>query len=203
MRISENAKRYLKVMTAGMLINFACYLLAHYAHLPVWMDTVGTCYVAMVLEPVAGLLVGYLVNFFQAVFLYGKSTIIFYLVTAVSALTIGIFMRKDGKLDMKRLPRALAAFVVLASIMSTLIIFWQGGVSSSQWEQRIMYAVMEWGVPQPVGVFCGVFVLKIMDAVSMAIFLPLCYRLTPRKYINTHNPQTVSWKNSIFRKAED
>lgn len=47
----SKTKRYTIVMSISVLFNISFYLIAHFGHLPLWMDLQGTAFAAMALEP--------------------------------------------------------------------------------------------------------------------------------------------------------
>lgn len=86
----EMKKKYAIWMMAGVILNLGLYYIAHVFKLPVWMDFIGTALTAVMLEPAAGLLVAFGTNFFQAAVIYDSSSLIYYMVSACSALAKGI-----------------------------------------------------------------------------------------------------------------
>ncbi|MEG0735517.1 MAG: hypothetical protein RR441_01535, partial [Longicatena sp.] len=108
----SNVKRYAFIMVLGMILNLGFYQIAHVFHLPFWMDNIGTAYVAMILEPTAGLLVAFATNFYQAAVIYDSSSLVYYAVSAMAALCVGIALRKQGVISWKRLGIALVSYFV-------------------------------------------------------------------------------------------
>lgn len=197
--LSDTAQRYIKIMIIGILLDLGGYLIAHFAHLPVWMDANGTAYAAMMLEPTAGLLVAFFVSFFKAAFIYTSKDLIAYCLSASVALIFGLGMRKLGMLEMKRLVPMCGLFVLVNTMLGYLVALWQGGVISG-WEGRFMDMALNAGTPAVLAELFGVFVLKALDAVVMAIVLYATYHLTPKAWINDINEPTVSWKTPYFIK---
>ncbi|MEG0168242.1 MAG: hypothetical protein RR709_10310, partial [Ruthenibacterium sp.] len=99
----SNKMRYAIVMLLGVVCNTVFYELALAMHWPVWLDSTGTALAALTLEPTAGLLVGLVNNFLLAILQEDASTLFYYAVSADVALLVGIYMRKDGKILVKRI----------------------------------------------------------------------------------------------------
>ncbi|MEG0813797.1 MAG: ion transporter [Clostridium sp.] len=193
-KITPVVRRYALVMFIGIIINFTCYLAAHYGHLPMWIDMVGTCYVAMALEPAAGLVIGFLISLVQAILYYDSASVIYYATVAASALIVGILMRKDGKICLKRIVPVMALFIVVDTIVAGGISIWEGGLSSG-WELYFQNLLMTFApVPEFVGVFFGTFVLKVADGIVMGILLPIFWILTPKTWRNEEFKDIVSIK---------
>lgn len=182
--ISEKTKKYITVMMIGIAINFVCYLLAHYGHLPMWIDLVGTCYAAMVLEPAAGLFIGFLISITQAVVFYDSSSIIFYATVAAGALIVGIFMRKNGKICLSRIVPVMVFLMVVNTVLAGSISVWSGGLSSG-WEMFFRdWLMARTGASESTGMYFGTLVLKLADGIVMGILLPVLWKLTPRSLRN-------------------
>lgn len=203
MKISM-VKRYAIVMMIGVALNLGLYQAAHIFHLPAWMDNIGTAYAALVLEPSAGLLVAFATNFYQAAFIYNSSSIVYYAVSASAALSIGILMRKQGKIEWKRLLLSLLCYFVVSSLLSTVLTLWRtAGVPDSAWEHHFYDLALRAGLPTWLSCLFGVAVLKVSDCVIMGILLPVLFSLTPNILKNEKIKQIVSWKNPYFHKTQE
>ena len=182
--LNETTKRYIVVMLTGIVINFVCYMLAHYGHLPMWIDLVGTCYAAMVLEPAAGLFIGFLISMTQAVVFYDSSSIIFYATVAAGALIVGTLMRKNGKICLSRIVPVMILLTVVNTILAGTVSVWSGGLSSG-WERFFRdWLVARTGASEIMGMYFGTFILKISDGIVMGILLPILWKLTPKSLRN-------------------
>lgn len=200
MKPLNKTKRYLLVMGIGVAIDLICYFIAHYAQLPAWMDANGTAYAAMLLEPAAGLLVGFLINFFKATFVYSSQDLIAYFLNASVALIFGIGMRKSGVLRIKRLVPMAGLFVAVNTILGLLIGLWQGGLISG-WEGRFMDMALHAGAPEFLASLFGVFMLKAVDGLITVVILFVGYQLTPKSWINEQRTSTVSWSTPFFKRT--
>lgn len=191
----SNVIRYAVIIFIGALLNLGLYDIAHVFKLPMWIDNVGTAYAAVILEPAAGLLIAFVTNFYQAAFIYDTSAIIYYVVSAMAALSFGIAMRKNKRICWKRLPVAMILYILTATVFSYLLTLWRtAGIPQSGWERYFYEAAKGVGVPSPIAGLFGAFVLKVVDACVMALFLPILYFLTPRKAVNVQLEEVVTWR---------
>ena len=197
-------KRYLIIMLVGILLNLGLYQIAHVFHLPVWMDSVGTAYTAIILEPAAGLLVAFATNFYQAAVVYDSSSLVYYAVSAMAALCIGITLRKQGRITWKRLGLAILLYFIVSTILSTLLTLWRtAGIPDSAWERKFYEMALDQNLPNWLSCLFGTAILKFNDCIILAILLPLFYKFTPKTLRNEELEEVVSWKHSYFHKAEE
>lgn len=195
----SNVIRYGALILIGAVLNLGLYHIAHMFKLPMWIDNVGTAYVAIILEPAAGLLAAFATNFYQASFIYDSSSIIYYIVSATAALSFGIIMRRNKTICWKRLPIAMVLYVFSATAISYLLTIWRtAGVPDSGWERYFYEMAMGVGVPPFIAGFFGVLVLKTADGCVMALLLPILYGLTPKGVVNTELEEVVTWRKEKF-----
>lgn len=191
-KISDMTRRYLVVMLIGLLINLVCYLAAHYGHLPMWIDVVGTAYVAMALEPAAGLIVGFIINLIQATLFYDSANVIFYITVASTCLIVGILMRKQGRIRLKRIVPVMLLLLVVNTLLAGSISIWKGSMASG-WENYFsQWFLSRVSVPEALGIYFGTFVLKAADILVMTVLLPLLWTLTPKTLRNEEYIDIVS-----------
>lgn len=197
---NNKKKNYIIIMIIGIVLNLSLYYVAHFFHLPVWMDSIGTAYAAAALEPAAGLLVGFAANFYQAAFIYDSSSLIYYMVSAIAALAFGIVLRKNGKLALKRMPLAMLAYFIPSTLAAAGLTMWKsGGVPESAWENHFYEIALSYGCPNIIACLFGTLVLKIFDTIIIAVFIP-CLCMLTKKWTNLYTQPVVSWKNPFFIK---
>ena len=195
----RDGMRYWALMAVGVLLNFSLYEAAHTFHLPLWMDNVGTAYAAVMLEPAAGLIVAFATNFFQSVFVYSSSSLIYYFVSASVALAFGICLRRGGELCWKRLPLAGVCCLAVGSLLAWAITLWRtGGVSESGWEGFFAAWALARGAAAPLASLLGVAVLKAGDMLVTMAALPLLWALTPKQWVTRRLEETLSWRAPLF-----
>lgn len=177
----NNTKRYALVMLISVLFNTACYLVAHYCHLPVWLDLQGTAFAAMILEPAAGLLVGLVNNFISSIFFYDASSLIYYAVSASVALIVGLYLKDKGKIKASRILPTIIMVILATSFISALLTMWRtNGVPNSQWEYHFYEIALANGMPQFISCFFGAMVLKAGDATISVILMTILYWILPK-----------------------
>lgn len=177
----NNTKRYALVMIISVLFNTACYLVAHYCHLPVWLDLQGTAFAAMVLEPAAGLLVGLVNNFISSIFFYDASSLIYYAVSASVALIVGLYLKDKGKIKASRILPTIIMVILATSFISALLTMWRtNGVPNSQWEYHFYEIALANGMPQFISSFFGAMVLKAGDAAISVVLMTILYWILPK-----------------------
>lgn len=191
--MSSKTKRYFIFFLLGIVLNLGLYNVAHFLHLPAWMDNIGSAMIAFLIEPALGLLVAFATNFYQAAFIYDSSSLIYYLVSAATALVFGIGMRKEGSVCWKRLPLCILLFVIINTLLEGSITLWRtGGISDSGWEQQFYHMAMDAGVVNWLACYWGALVLKLIDGFILGAAMILGYALVPKKWINvshTHFPK--------------
>lgn len=178
----SKTKRYAIVMAISVIFNLTFYLIAHFGHLPLWMDLQGTALAALILEPAAGLLVGLANNFIEAIFFYDASSLIFYGVSATVALIVGLYLKKDGKIVKKRILPGLV-FLLFATVTITycLTLWRTGGVSDSGWERYFYDMAINANIPELVAQYFGIFMLKFFDLIAGTILITIMYTILPKK----------------------
>lgn len=196
----NNTKRYALVMIISVLFNTACYLVAHYCHLPVWLDLQGTAFAAMILEPAAGLLVGLVNNFISSIFFYDASSLIYYAVSASVALIVGLYLKDKGKIKASRILPTIIMVILATSFISALLTMWRtNGIPNSQWEYHFYEIAITNGMPQFISCFFGAMVLKAGDATISVILMTILYWILPK---SLHYPPKDNEIIEAIEKAE-
>ena len=193
--------KYLSVMLLGIALNIGFYWTAHILKLPMWLDTVGTAAAAVVLEPAAGLVIGYITNLFESSAVYMSDTIVYYAITASCAIIFGVMLRKKGKISWKRLPAAALVYLVVSSVLSATISVWRGGLPTSEWELMIYKKVVSADVPEYFALTFSAGALKLADTAVMCFVTPLLYKVLPQSMKNVVHFSFVTWK-SPFKSCE-
>lgn len=174
-------KRYLIVMVISIIFNTSFYLIAHFCHLPVWLDLQGTAFAAMVLEPAAGLLVGLANNFISSSIFYDASSLIYYAVSASVALIVGLMLKVNGKISAKRILPTFVLVIVVTSLLSAILTMWRGGgIPNTAWEYYFYEIAMAWGMPTFISCFFGALVLKAGDAAVSILLITALYWILPK-----------------------
>lgn len=193
--------KYIVVMLIGLGLNIGLYWTAHTLDLPMWLDTVGTAAAAAILEPAAGLIIGYATNLFESSAVYMSDTIIYFAITASCALVFGLILRKNGRLSWKRLPLAALCYVLISAVLSAAISIWRGSLPSSSWELMLYMDALSVGVPRFPAYALSAGALKLVDSAVMCAVTPLLYSVLPEKLKNVTFFSSTTWK-SPFKESK-
>lgn len=176
--------RYAIVMGISVLMNQVFYILASESvlDLPFWMDMSGTVFAAIVLEPTAGLLVGFVNNFYLALTLMSSSSILYFAVSAAAALICGLCMRtREGALSWKRILPTMGLLWLVSSALSTLLTLWRsGGVPDLNWEKMYYEMALAWGWHPSLACFFGTAVIKIYDVLAATAVVIVFWLVLPK-----------------------
>lgn len=179
-------KRYFIIMVIGVLMNECLYGICRLVHAPFWLDTSGTGFAALMLEPAAGLIVGLINNFYLAITTGNSSNLLYFAVSAIPAIVIGVGMRNDdGQVVWKRMIPVFIILVVLETAISSPLSLWMdGGVLTTWWEQHVYGLAIGWGWSQTAAVWLATFLIKIPDTVATLAVIYGLYRVLPAKLHN-------------------
>ncbi len=173
--------RYIFVMALGVLMNEALYTLCSALNLPLWLDTSGTALAAMALEPTAGLIVGLINNFYLAITSGNNQDMLFYAASASVALIVGIGLRRNGRIDWKRLPLVIVLLILSNCIVVNILVFWVNkGVVGSHWAMIFYNPAIAWGWPDIPSSIFGTSVVKTLDSIATGLLLPVFYCILPK-----------------------
>ncbi len=177
----SNKKRYALIMVLSILINQIGFSLALGFNLPVWLDSSGTALAAIVLEPAAGLLVGFVNNFYLAVVLHDAGSILYYSVSAATAIIAGVYLKKGGKISKERILPALLLLILVATTLATSITMLKtGGIPTGNWETYYYTRALSAGLPTIVSCFFGTLVVKTLDTLASAAIITIFYWVLPK-----------------------
>lgn len=179
--LKRNTWRYVIMMTLGVVMNIVFHEIASALNLPMWLDYTGTALCAIVLEPTAGLLVGLTNNFFLAIESHSPDLIIYYAVSAAIALIVGLGMRKNQRLCLKRIPLVMVLLVLVCATLSTALTFWRAnGISNHFWENYYCSGLAQMGLPYWLSLFGGIALVKVFDATVTVMIDLLIYFALPK-----------------------
>lgn len=175
---------YSKVMASCIILNVVLYEIVAYMDLPVWLNTVGTALAAFMLEPAAGLLVGFVNNLVLAIQFQNAGEILFYAVSAIAALVYGILFARGKKLTARTLGLAAFYLVIVSAFVSTLLTYAQGLEAPLLAGDMPYWSVLvDAGVPGPIACFLAIVLDKAIDAVATFALVMLIVRfIKPREF---------------------
>lgn len=157
-------------MLACVLLNEGLYAAARVLGAPVWLDTVGTALAAILLEPAAGLIVGFANNLLLAVQMGSAGNLLYYGLSALSALAFGLLFGRGKKVTPRAIGQAALVLVVAESALSCALAFaLAGGQLTTAAEQAYGAALASFGLPGPLAVLGALLLDKLID--TTAVFM--------------------------------
>lgn len=160
------AVAYGVTMLACVLVNEALYFAALALGAPVWLDTVGTALVAVLLEPAAALIVGFANNLVLAMQFGNAGNLLYYALSAITALVYGTVFARGRRITARSLGWAALFLVVVEALISTVLTFsLAGGQLTTAAEQLYGSVLRGLGAPEAVAVFGALLVDKLADTV--------------------------------------
>lgn len=189
LKITPLVKRYALIMTIGVILNQSLALLAERFNLPVWLDTVGTLYVTIVLEPTAGLIIAIVDSLILAITTYGAASIFYYVVAAAVVLIVGCWVMADGVFIKKRILPGILLVFLASAFLEAGIEFMISGLAAPvpHWQNFFYRQALAAGAGEAMAIFFGMTVVKAFDTVVTAALLFVLYRLTPQAYRSVNN----------------
>lgn len=165
-------------MLACVLLNEALYFAAQALGTPVWLDTTGTALAAILLEPAAALIVGFANNLILAVQFGNAGNLLYYGLSAITALVYGIVFARGTRITLRSLGWAALFLVVGESLISTALSFsLAGGQLTTATEQLYGDVLAGWGAPGVLAVFGALLVDKLIDTVAVFVLVMGASRL--------------------------
>ena len=160
------AVAYGVTMLACVLVNEALYFAALALGAPVWLDTVGTALVAVLLEPAAALIVGFANNLVLAMQFGNAGNLLYYALSAITALVYGTVFARGRRITARSLGWAALFLVVVEALISTVLTFsLAGGQLTTAAEQLYGSVLRGLGAPEAAAVFGALLVDKLADTV--------------------------------------
>lgn len=169
-------KKYATLMILGVLINEVLGTITTILKLPIWLDTVGTVLVTLLLEPAAGLLVGLANNFYLSIMYQDNTTLFYYLISAGVVLAISLVLLDKGKINTKRIIPTVVVVAIISTVLSACLGMWRtGGVPTGDWEQYFYNMALGNGMPNWVACVFGIGIIKVLDTIAVALISAASY----------------------------
>ncbi|WP_197735976.1 ROK family protein [Arabiibacter massiliensis] len=163
---------YGATMLACVLVNQGLYAAASALGAPVWLDTTGTALAAILLEPAAGLIVGFANNLVLAVQMGNAGNLLYYGLSAVSALVFGLLFGRGRKVTARSLGLAALLLVAVESALSCALAFALADGQLTTAAERLYGGVLAaWGAPGPLAVFGALLVDKLIDTAAVFVLV--------------------------------
>lgn len=164
-------------------INQAGRLIHEVLGLPVWLDTIGTLFTAMLCGPWVAGVGGFFTNVVTAI-AYGRATSVFFgLVQLAMGLLTGFFVYKGWLRTWWKVPLCGIALAVTAALINApIVVLVRGGVSG-QGIDLVFGFFLAMGVKFWESVFASRFLVEILDKAIISIYVAwISVRRLPDKY---------------------
>lgn len=176
-------RRAITICLAGVAMNACLSIVARQFELPLWLDTTGTIYAAMILGFPYGFVVGLINNLFWTVLTNGYNSFAYYVVS----IAVAYLAAKLTPQPVKLTPRAfivlfIGLFVVGAMLASLTTIIVDGGMPTDYWGQRLRLDLLDGGFDPVLSCLFAVSIVKANDTLITLLIVAIGIACTPIKY---------------------
>ncbi|MBO4374090.1 MAG: response regulator [Lachnospiraceae bacterium] len=169
------SKRSLAIIFAGVMLNVAGESIASYYKLPLYMDSVGTFVVSMLLGPIAGSLTGIIMNI-----MVGGLTVTQWLYAMVSisgAVTVShYFFQKDDIDSFRIISASVATGFVMTAISTPINMIFNSGMTGNLWGDALTEMLLQYIDLRTVCCVAGELIVNIPDKILTLMLLTLIIR---------------------------
>ena len=167
--------RYLIVMVVCFLCNVVLVKTCEALGAPFWLDTFGTVMASVLLEPCAGIIVGFFTNCAET-FGAEKWAILYFMTSAVAAIIPGLMIRGKNKFRFNMfLPAMVITTISTAAVATIQTMLINSGIVGNIWEFKIYTSLCAIGINRIQAVFTSGLIIKIFDmAVAFLVLWLLC-----------------------------
>ncbi|MBR5376446.1 MAG: hypothetical protein IK139_04130, partial [Lachnospiraceae bacterium] len=169
------SKRSLAIIFAGIVLNVAGESIASYYSLPLYMDSVGTFVVSMLMGPLAGALTGVIMNLVTGgapgyIWLYS-------IVSIGGAAAVGHYFYHKDDLDSFRIISASVITALVMTALSTPInMIFNAGMTGNVWGDALAEMLSQYIGVKAVCCVAGELIVNIPDKILTIIALTLIFR---------------------------
>ena len=176
-------RRAITVCLVGVVLNTSLSIVARLLNLPLWLDTTGTIYTAMILGFPYGFIVGLINNLFWTVATNGYNSFAYYFVSIAVAYLAAKLTSQPTKLASRKF---FIIFVGLFAVGSLVAIFTtflvDSGVPNDYWSQVLRLHFIESGNSSFISSVFAIAIVKANDTFISLVFVMLSIACTPIKY---------------------
>ena len=183
------------IASLGIVINIVLGTIVHALQIPLlFLDTVGTIFVAVVLGPLAGALTGGLTNVIQGI-LTNPKDIPFAIVNIAVGLIVG-YIAKKFRFDLKvSIITGLILSVVAPLIGTPISVFIYGGLTGGGTD-----LIFTWLLSTGKSIFTAAFIPRItgnfIDKVASCVLVSVLLKYIPAKYTSANFMGSKAQKNA-------
>jgi hypothetical protein len=176
---NPKVRMYAGLIAFGVVLNFVlCAIASEVFWQPVWLDTTGTAIVAFLLEPAAGIIVGFINNLILAVYTGNAGNLLYVAESAVTALAYGFLLRRteDGKFPVANSIKVLGIVIGAQSVISVaLALLLSNGQLTTVFAQFYQQTFEGMGVTPFTSLLLAAIVERTLDALSV-YFIAMLFR---------------------------
>ena len=175
----------ISIIALGVVLNVLGALIALTLRLPIYLDSIGTVFIACLLGPKYGVLTGVLGSFVSGVTFDIYS--LFIIPVQISTGYISGVMFKKGYLNGYKIFLGVMAFAIPTSILSAIIvsIVFEGITSSGS--SYIVQILSVFGISKVVGVFLTQVLTDYIDKFIAVLIVKYVISLIPKNVLNKMN----------------
>lgn len=182
-KIKKNLSTYqVSIIALGVVLNVVGAFIALILRLPIYLDSIGTIFIACLLGPKYGVLTGILGSFVSGITFDIYS--LFIIPVQISTGLISGIMFKKGYLNGYKIFLGVMAFAIPTSILSAIIvsIVFQGVTSSGS--SYIVQILSTFGISKFVGVFLTQVLTDYIDKFIAVLIVKYVISLIPKNIVS-------------------
>lgn len=163
---------YAATMAVCLLFNEVFYLITTTLGTPVWLDTVGTAVAAILLEPVAALIIAFVNSLIQAIQFGDAGNLLYYGQGVLAALVYGTLFARGKKITPKTVGWALIFVVGVGTLLSCALTFaLRGGALSTPMQHMYYQLLGTLGLSGTPALVVTLLVDKFLDAIAVFVLV--------------------------------
>ncbi len=196
------SKRSLAIIFAGIVLNISGESIASYYSLPLFMDSVGTFVVSMILGPLAGSITGVVMNLFVG----GLPTYewLYSIVSIGGAITVGHYFFEKKDLDSFRIITASVVTGLVMTALSTPInVIFNSGMVGNAWGDALAEMLSQYIGLKTLCCIAGELIVNIPDKILTLIALTWIFRFFRKEGIEIISEEESSGKEKKSEETKD
>lgn len=168
---NPKVRMYTGVIAFGVALNLLLYVITNEVfHQVIWLDTTGTAIVAFLLEPAAGIIVGFINNLILAIHAGNAGNLLYFGESAVTALAYGLLLHhaKNSKVTFASALKVLGIVIGVQSFISVgLAMLLSDGQLTAIIAQFYQQSFMDLGMASFTPTVLAVLIERTLDAVCV------------------------------------
>jgi hypothetical protein len=168
---NPKVRMYTGVIAFGVALNLLLYVItSEVFHQVIWLDTTGTAIVAFLLEPAAGIIVGFINNLILAIYAGNAGNLLYFGESAVTALAYGLLLHhaKNPKVTFVSALKVLGIVIGVQSFISVgLAMLLSDGQLTAVVAQFYQQSFMDLGMASFTSTVLAVLIERTLDAVCV------------------------------------